>query len=216
MAARKHPQQAGATIKSAIAKSQKTLERLALEGCCHAIAKKDPALFTGILNFVSDVNAPLDTAKSRLLHYASSYGEDATMTKILLDRGADPDVQDRRGATPLHVATAPETTALLLQRGADPNLADERGCTPLHYADWDHALALLNQGADWTVKDRAGRGFIDRCIAAAEEGDDSGMQVLVRSTIDPSAFLSLVAPWLTGHQAAALEQRRSSASTPPL
>jgi ankyrin repeat protein len=50
---------------------------------------------------------------------------------MLLDRGADPDVQDHRGYTPLHASVKftnnLSTFTLLLQRGARPRIRDNEG-----------------------------------------------------------------------------------------
>ncbi len=51
---------------------------------------------------------------------------------MLLDRGADANVRDQFGDTPLIVACAKghaETAALLLERGADPSVKDQEGRT---------------------------------------------------------------------------------------
>ena len=69
--------------------------------------------------------------------------------QLLLDKGADPNMPDPCGKTPLHCAfewftSGEKFVALLLDRGADPILKDNRGRTPLnmigssiHYAGSD-------------------------------------------------------------------------------
>ncbi|XP_069672147.1 ankyrin-1-like [Periplaneta americana] len=57
--------------------------------------------------------------------------------KLLLQKGADINVQDRDGLTPLHCTAFKgyfEMASLLLERGADPNLRDDNGRTALHIA----------------------------------------------------------------------------------
>ena len=78
------------------------------------------------------------------LHYAAQFGY-TDMVKLLLDAGADPNMSDSWGLTPLHWASEPSTedvdqatamsvVKLLLNSGADPNKADKQGRTPLHSA----------------------------------------------------------------------------------
>ena len=60
------------------------------------------------------------------------------MVKELLDYGADPNLQDNYGDTPLHNAVRSpylswvKTVKILLENGADPTIVNKRGKTPLH------------------------------------------------------------------------------------
>ena len=79
------------------------------------------------------------------------------MVELLLEHGADPNIQDVGGSTPLHRAKTVEMAALLLDRGADPNIANFSGATPLHNAsgagNLDLIRFLLKRGADPAVRD---------------------------------------------------------------
>jgi ankyrin repeat protein len=82
--------------------------------------------------------------------------------RLLLDRGADPSLGDRKLRTPLHVAAKqgdPAAVGLLVDRGADPWRVDEDGYTPLHVVACDEEVVrkLLWAGAEPDV--RTGRGF---------------------------------------------------------
>jgi len=74
----------------------------------------------------------VDKDKMHALHWASDVGE-LKVVAFLLDRGADPNLQDGEGQTPLHYAVISEqaeVVSLLISRNADPNIPDEAGETP--------------------------------------------------------------------------------------
>jgi ankyrin repeat protein len=83
-------------------------------------------------------------------------GESESVAKLLLDRGADLEARDDRGATALWwVADSPRCAAvvrLLLERGADIEIKDRLGKGPLYiaaqYSYADAARLLLDRGAD--------------------------------------------------------------------
>jgi len=102
------------------------------------------------------------------LHWAAM-GWHADIVWLLLLRGADPNVQDGIGHTPLHLAvkTKPcvDVAKILLEAGADPNIQDAYGRTPLHYAvfhDNPRIISLLlRYGADPNIKDNEGKTPLD-------------------------------------------------------
>jgi len=53
--------------------------------------------------------------------------------KLLLAHGADPNIRDTHGRTPLHEKTSVEVAEALLAAGADPQLADQKGRTALNH-----------------------------------------------------------------------------------
>lgn len=73
------------------------------------------------------------------------------LSKLLLDAGADPNVRQQGGYTPLHEAALHgklELLRLLLERGADPSLANDAGRRPVELArEQGHSsvLALLER-----------------------------------------------------------------------
>jgi len=80
---------------------------------------------------------------------------DATYLKFLLAQGADPNIRDGQGNTPLLVAVgmgAPDLMQILIDKKANVNLANSSGETPLIRAvqrrDLGIARALLAAGAD--------------------------------------------------------------------
>lgn len=86
----------------------------------------------------------VDDQKESLLHHTVRSGTDEAQARLhavqrlALDHGADPNVLDREGFSPLHRALLLPSTALtlaharvLLENGADPNLTTLRNVSPL-------------------------------------------------------------------------------------
>ena len=70
--------------------------------------------------------------------------DDVSALRSWLAAGADFNMADYTGRTPLHVAAAhrrPDHVAFLLQHGADPSAVDLSGLTPLDVARRDHQPA---------------------------------------------------------------------------
>jgi ankyrin repeat protein len=114
------------------------------------------------------------------------------VAKLLLEHGADPNIRDASGETPLHWAVGAghaDVEELLLEHGADPNAQDAAGNTPLHvaaiggigdaaevmfeinptYDRSDIVRMLFEYGADPTVKNSYGKTPLD---IALEMGND--------------------------------------------
>lgn len=79
----------------------------------------------------------------------------------MLDQGANPIVCDRNGNAPLHLADDLQVILFLLDKGADTELLDHYGETPLCGATrqemWDKARILLDRGANPDVSGKHGR-----------------------------------------------------------
>ena len=70
------------------------------------------------------------------MNYAAVFGE-KEIVELLLANGADVNVKDKDGVTPLFDAVATvqkEIAKLLIINGADVNVADPFSMTPLHFA----------------------------------------------------------------------------------
>jgi ankyrin repeat protein len=93
------------------------------------------------------------------LHWAlrsAGDGRQDRLVELLLRHGADPNIRDSKGLTPLLQAlrngSMLKVLALLLDHGADPNIGDQDGKLPLHYAinaqSPEMVALFLKYGAD--------------------------------------------------------------------
>jgi ankyrin repeat protein len=106
------------------------------------------------------------------LHLAAFSGS-ADAVRLLLDRGADPNLRARTRFrnTPLQAALLPgqyETAKLLLERGADPNVRQAKGFTPLQEAALlgrrDLVDLLLAHGAEPNSRADDGRTAVTEAL----------------------------------------------------
>jgi len=99
----------------------------------------------------------------------SSYQENTDIVRMLLESGANPDLEDKDGSTALRWAArngSEKALKLLLEAGADPNLADkEDKMTALHYAVFarsaESVAALMKAGADPTLENIHGESALN-------------------------------------------------------
>jgi ankyrin repeat protein len=88
-----------------------------------------------LLNQKLEINATNKYGKT-CLHYAAANENDdeAKITGIFLNRGANPNIPDRVGMAPLHHAVSVRSATKLIENGARVNVQDRDGRTPLHVA----------------------------------------------------------------------------------
>ena len=85
-------------------------------------------------------------------------------TLLLITQGANPDISDKSGITPLHVAAEQGNTEICVQlikeANAHINAIDQHGATPLHYACYQRhrhiAKLLISHGSCSTAEDNSG------------------------------------------------------------
>lgn len=93
---------------------------------------------------------------------------DALWLRFLLQRGANPNVRDRNGTTPLQIAVRlghVDGVEALINGGAQVDISDSQGETPLmtavHQRNVELVRTLLEEGADPDVNDNTGRSARD-------------------------------------------------------
>jgi ankyrin repeat protein/superfamily II DNA or RNA helicase len=133
---------------------------------------------------------------SRELFEACERG-DVELVEVLLDEGANPNVKDERGWTPLHyvaLSGVEKIAMLLVSRKAEVNAKDNEGKTPLHYAAENHQTSivdvLVSAGADPNIKDNLGRTPLHYAVLALQNVKDYDTRViraLLGAAADPNA-----------------------------
>lgn len=117
-----------------------------------------------------------------VIHWAVQL-ENSSFLKLALEHGGNPNlVAGQRKLTPLFKAIGSRDSDIpfvnmLLKYGADPNVKESRGNTPVIMAAglgrYDIAYVLLNNGADYTLKNNYDENLLDR-IASMRSAFVSG------------------------------------------
>lgn len=126
------------------------------------------------------VNARDITSGETALHLVTQR-RDPVWLRFLTQRGADPNIADKRGITPLQLAASmgyAEGAELLLNAGANPNPTDRTGETPLiaavHQNNLPLVRLLLAKGGDPNRADNSGRTAMDYARLAGERSPVMG------------------------------------------
>lgn len=127
---------------------------------------------------------PPDTANGMgqtALHIAGLWGN-YEVAKVLLDGGADPNVENSRGQVPLHFAAnarqrAIEICQLFLDAGASTDIMAKDGRLPFEMAEDDHVRAILG-GPDGRLFQYAEEGLAAKLKALLEDGSIKSIRAL--------------------------------------
>jgi len=137
-----------------------------------------PEMIRAVIDAGADVNARSKGGGTVLMWAVSSF-QSARVCDILIQAGAELEVEDQAGMTVLHHALgapSPDTATIeiFLRAGANANHIDNFGLSVLHYATVSastrHMEMLLSYGADIDAKDSADRCLIDHAIRDRNHG----------------------------------------------
>lgn len=149
-----------------------------------AVKDKDGNEATKLLNAPGStvVNAQ-DYTTGQTGLYIATQRRDLTWIKFLTQEGADPNIADKKGVTPLMVAVRqnfPAGAEALIKAGADVDVTDSTGQTPLINAVLAHNYpmmrVLLEGGANPNRYDNSGRSARD--YAMLDGKDSVAMQTI--------------------------------------
>lgn len=139
-----------------------------------AVKDKDGTVATEMLDAPGStvVNARDLTSGETALHYATQR-RDLTWINFLAQRGANPNIRDKNGVSPLMIATRlgfNEGVAALIEAGANVDVATDTGETPLISAvlkrDTGLMRMMLEGGANPDRTDNSGRSARDYAALA--------------------------------------------------
>ncbi len=129
-----------------------------------AIVYKKAEIVKMLIGAGVDVNWQDKRNGGRSYMHELAYWGRIDIARILIDAGANLDLQDDNGETPLHWAARHNKmkfTQFLLDMGANPDIQDKKGWTPLHLALWNNRLKiarmLIGAGARTDIQDNEGR-----------------------------------------------------------
>lgn len=150
----------------------------------YAAASGNPDMVREILTYHPKLEARNHEGKTALFAAEANRSdatEDARLecVRLLVDAGADVNVRDNDGNTPLHEAALIEVAKELLKAGADVNARNNDGETPLFNADPDTAALLIQYGADPAIRNNKDQTAID-----AEIGMGVARQDALRTAIE--------------------------------
>ena len=99
-----------------------------------AASHEDLEMVQVLLEYRVDANAQNSFFSTPLNFAARGYHDDPRVARLLIERGADPNIRGWSGYTPLHCALKKgwiEIARVLIEHGADVELKDNNGKTPL-------------------------------------------------------------------------------------
>ncbi len=131
-----------------------------------------------------DVNDRSSKDGATPLHQACRLKQEEAVA-FLLSHGANPNVGDSSGETPLfsHYCTSRDVMSMLLQAGANPNLPNRKGFYPIVLSDYPDLLARYGADPNLLVSSTNNTVFMQRMLNFGDEAD-AGVQVMLKHGAD--------------------------------
>lgn len=141
-----------------------------------------PDIYIALVRFfggLAGVNVRLSGGRTPLHSAVNS----PARVKALIQAGADVNVADGDGTTPLHIVSNPESALMLVHAGARLSATDHAGLMPLHRALGNPACVstLIHAGADVNAADAQGRCPMELTT------NINTLQLLIRAGADVNA-----------------------------
>ncbi|MEK6335707.1 MAG: ankyrin repeat domain-containing protein [Acidobacteriota bacterium] len=132
-----------------------------------------------MIRFLLDHGAAIngrDEEGASYLHTAVNNEEIEDIAQLLIERGANVNVVDKDGATPLFRVESVKIARLLIERGANVNAANREGLTPLHFAvsegpGIELAKLLVRSGANVNARNHEGHTPLDLLVVDSFDYD---------------------------------------------
>lgn len=138
-----------------------------------------------------DLNGTTST-KLNLLHVAAKTENSRNIILKLIEKGANKNIQDENGETPLFYAAnynCPENLKQLMECGADPLISNHRLNTPIHVAcsgnHIDCVRILITYGVDVNLPN--GNNYTPLFMAVYAEADIELLELLLDNDADINA-----------------------------
>ncbi|MBO9699052.1 MAG: ankyrin repeat domain-containing protein [Sporocytophaga sp.] len=134
--------------------------RLNLELIAAAHHELDSSFILSLLEEGADLNFQDSTGNSALHYSLSNYGHCKNVNMFLTRKNIDVNLRNKASQTPILLTLDNNYIIKLIALGADVNVQDYSGKTPLHYAcsknDPELVDLLLSKGANVNIKDSLG------------------------------------------------------------
>jgi len=128
------------------------------------IEKKIVEMLEVLIDHGAKVDAVDDVRCWSLLFIAVAHCNTKAV-QLLVEKGADVNLADKDGYTPLHYVQTPEIAQILIDKGANINARSKDGNTPLHMLNPTVAVQILiDGGADVNPKNEKGETPLDLAI----------------------------------------------------
>ena len=137
----------------------------------YASIQGDDSLVRELLAAGADPDEFKDNSGNTALHEAASQGNNTTVS-ILIDHGADLNIQNQARETALQRAAKKEKNEVatkLIEAGSDMNIQDKNGETALHRAaasrNDEVTTRLIKAGADLNIENNYGKTALERAVS---------------------------------------------------